>query len=278
MSASFIFPQFEDWAETKATLHAYSKVVGAIPRTHAIFHPKWWHISLKVVPDGLITDNMPLPGGGIFALKMDFLAHHILLQTSRGETQTWDMTGGKTANQLAENILSAVADLGLQGEYARQKFESEQPRVYNPDHAETYFSVLTNIEQAFHQHRATLTGEVGPIQLWPHGFDLSFEWLGTRQIEYEEHGQKASYPSQINLGFSPGEPTHPAPYFYSNPFPFEPEHLLARPLPHGARWFTESWQGSLLNYTNLVGVPNGIQKIQDYARTVFELASPTLIA
>lgn len=278
MTTPYIFPQFDDWAETKATLHAYSKVVGAIPRVHAVFHPKWWHISLKVVPEGLITENMAIPGGGIFALKMDLHSHCILLQTSRGDTQTWNMTEGKTATELAENIIGAVADLGLQGEYARQKFENDQPRSYNPQHAETYFSILTNVEQAFRQHRANLHGDVGPIQLWPHGFDLAFEWFGTRQIEYEEHGQKSSYPSQINLGFSPGEPSHPMPYFYSNPFPFEQEHLLSHTLPHGARWFTESWQGSLLEYTFLAGASNGLQKIEDYAKAVYELASPSLTA
>ncbi|MCB9136079.1 MAG: hypothetical protein H6636_11670 [Anaerolineales bacterium] len=278
MTTPFILPQFTDWNATKETLHAYSKVIGVIPRAHAVFHPKWWHISLKIVPDGLVTDNMPLPGGEVFSLKMNLTAHTILLQTSQGDAHTWPMTAGLTANELAEKIIGSVADLGLKGEYARQKFENADPRPYNPTHAETYFSVLVNVKKAFCQHRTSLPGEVGPIQLWPHGFDLSFEWFGTRYIETEEHGQKSTFPSQINLGFSPGEPSHPAPYFYSNPFPFETNQLLSYSLPHGARWFTSSWQGSLLEYSLLAGDRNGLTKLQDYARAVFEIASPGLMA
>ena len=66
-----IFQDLSHFEATKKTLHGYSKVVGTIPRSHALPHPKWWHISLSVVPDGLVTQNMPLPEGGIFHLKMN---------------------------------------------------------------------------------------------------------------------------------------------------------------------------------------------------------------
>jgi hypothetical protein len=62
MSSAAFFPSLTGWERTRETLHLYSKAVGVVPRAHAEFHPKWWHISLKVRPDGLVTDNMPLPG------------------------------------------------------------------------------------------------------------------------------------------------------------------------------------------------------------------------
>ncbi len=273
-----IFPLLTGWEATKATLHAYSKVVGLIPRTHAVAHPKWWHISLKVAPEGLVTENMPLPDGRIFALRINLRTHAIEWVPSQGEIQSWRMTRGLTANQLAEQIIGVLEHNGLKGEYAPQKFESDEPREYDPAHALTFFSALVNVEQAFRKHRASLSGEVGPIQLWPHGFDVAFEWFGTRQIEFEEHGQTSTFPAQINLGFSPGEPNHPQPYFYSNPFPFETEHLTSHPLPHGARWVTENWKGSLLEYASLVDDPHAGQKLLAYAKAVYEIASPGLMA
>jgi hypothetical protein len=144
-------------------------------------------------------------------------------------------------------------------------------------HAETYFAALVNINAVFEKHRATLEGEIGPAQLWPHGFDLAFEWFGTRMIEFAEHGEKSFYPSQINLGFSPGEPSHPRPYFYSNPFPFE-DIFETQPLPHGAQWFTVSWQGSIMEYTSLVDDPQAGEKLQAYAKAVFDITSPSLMA
>jgi hypothetical protein len=95
-------------------------------------------------------------------------------------------------------------------------------------------------------------------------------------MEYQEGGQIEKYPSQLNLGFSPGESSHPEPYFYSNPWPFEGDQLVDKPLPSGARWFTESWQGSILEYNSLVGDSQAEDKLLAYARAVYDLASPTL--
>jgi hypothetical protein len=277
MSSETIFPPLTGWEPTRETLHLYSKVVGAVPRAHAEFHPKWWHISLKVQPDGLVTDNMPLPGGGIFSLKMDLHQHQVLLVTSRGQVREFSMTQGLSASAFGDQVLAAVAELGLTAEYARDKFENDEPREYDPAAAQKFFTALVNADHAFKNHRSSLTGEVGPVQLWPHGFDLAFEWFGTRMLEYEEHGTVEKYPAQLNVGFSPGESQHPAPYFYSNPWPFEADVLLDRPLPSGARWFTDSWQGSMLEYETLVGDSQAEEKLLAYARAVHDLAAPTLM-
>lgn len=277
MSLESFFPSLSGWEPTRDTLNLYSKVVGVVPRAHAEFHPKWWHISLKVQPDGLVTDNMPLPGGGVFALKMDLLQHQVLLYSSRGDSRAFDMTAGLSASAFGDQVLSAVAELGLSAEYARGKFADEGPRQYDPDVAEKYLTALVNVDRTFKKHRAGLTGEMGPVQLWPHHFDLAFEWFGTRTVEYEEGDKVETYPSQLNLGFSPGDAGHPEPYFYSNPWPFEAEELLNHPLPSGGRWFTEGWQGSILPYATLAGDSQAEEKLLAYARAVFDIASPTLL-
>ena len=277
MSSEAFFPSLTGWEPTRETLHWYSKAVGVIPRAHAEFHPKWWHVSLKVQPDGLITDSMPLPGGGIFALKMDLLGHKVVLFTSRGEVRDFSMAQGLSATAFGDQLLSAASDLGLSGEYAREKFENDEPREYDPAMARNYLTALVNADRAFKKHRAGLSGELGPVQLWPHGFDLALEWFGTRVMEYEEGGQIEKYPSQLNLGFSPGEPSHPEPYFYSNPWPFETDQLVDKPLPSGARWFTETWQGSILEYDSLLDDSLAEDKLLAYVRAVYDLASPTLL-
>jgi hypothetical protein len=278
MSSETIFPPLTGGEPTCTTLHSYSQVVGVVPRAHAEFHPKWWHISLKVQPDGLATDNMKLPDGGTFWLKMDLRQHKVILATSRGEAREFSMREGQSASDFGDQVLGAMAKLGLVAEYAREKFESEEPRQYDPGMAERFLTAVVNADRIFKKHRASLSGEVGPVQLWPHGFDLAFEWFGTRMVEYDENGKFARYPAQLNLGFSPGGPDHPEPYFYSNPWPFEADLLVDKPLPWGARWFTESWQGSILPYSILVGDSQAEEKLLAYARAVYEIAAPTLLA
>jgi len=278
MNPSSIFPSLDDFEPTQQTLHAYSQVAGVVARAHAIPHPKWWHISLKVQPDGLVTDNMPLPGGGVFHLKMDLLEHEVVLQTSQGVRQSFSMTAGYTAPELADQVLEALSDLGLQGDYAHEKYEQAEVGEYDPRMARRYLTALANIDYLFKKHRATLPGEPGPVQLWPHGFDLSFEWFGSQTVRSGENGRKQEHPAQLSLGFSPGEPDHPGPYFYSNPWPFEEGKLVHYPLPAGARWFTQGWQGSILPYEELTGDENAEERLLAYARTVFEISAPLLTA
>lgn len=276
-ASGIVFQPLAGWEDTRDTLHWYARAVCVLPRALAIPHPKWWHISLKVQPDGLVTDSFPLPGGGICALVLDLLDHTVRLVTSRGEARRFSMRSGLSARQFGDELIAAVEDLGLRAEYARDKFSDDTPRQYDPDQAFDFFEALVNIDHIFKMHRSTLPGEVGPVQLWPHNFDLSFEWFGTRQVEVGEGDTRQRVPAQLNLGFSPGDDSHPEPYFYSNPWPFDSAALLDRPLPAGARWFTGAWQGSLLPYAELVGDPDANNRLLAYARAVFAASAPTFM-
>lgn len=275
MTSQDHFPSLDGFEPTRKTLHRYAQAVGVVPRTHAEPHPKWWHISLKVRPDGLVTDSMALPGGGTFALRMDLRSHHVTLQTSWGEQTTYSMMAGLTGTEFGDQVLGAVAALGLEGEYARDRFESGEPATYDPGAAERFFTALVNVDHLFKKHQLSLDGDYGPVQVWPHGFDLAFEWFGTRQVEYEENGKVEKYPSQLNLGFYPGQPE---PYFYSNPWPFEADQLTDHELPAGARWHTDGWQGTYLPYANLAGKPDAAEQLLGFARRVHEISRPTLTA
>lgn len=278
MSSKPVFPSLDGWESTRETLHWYARAVGVIPRAHADPQPNWWHISLKIQPDGLVTEPVALPDGHTLYLTLNLRQHQVILTTSRGEVQDLSMRRGLSSTEFGDQLIAAVADLGLSGDYAREKFENSDPRQYDPEMAGRYLTTLLNADRIFKRHRNRLDGDKGPVQVWPHGFDLAFEWFGTRIVEYEEDGQIKKYPSQLNLGFSPGEPSHPQPYFYSNPWPFEAEQLLDKPLPPGARWFNGSWQGSILPYAELVDDECAAKRLLDYARAVYEISSATLTA
>jgi hypothetical protein len=239
-----------------------------------VFHPKWWHISLKVRPTGLVTDNVPLPGGGSLALRMDLVNNVLLVETSAGQTRQLRMDEGLTGTEFADGLIATVAEFGLVGDYVRDKFEDDEPRDYDPAAAASFMAVLVNANTIFERQRATLGDSVGPIQIWPHGFDLAFEWYGSRVETYDEGGETKEYPSQLNFGFYPaGEP-----YFYSNPWPFEGYQLTGVELPHGASWHTDGWEGSMLAYADLAGDAQAETKVLGYTAAVYSAARPTLEA
>ena len=258
-----------EFEPTRASLHAYAKAIGAVPRAHAVSHPNWWHISLKVRPEGLVTDPIPLPNGGSLGIRMDLRSHEIVIAASDGSMDTIDMTAGLTATELGDRIAAVAGEHGLGNQIERTRYHDDDPRAYEPDAAEAYFEAFVAVASVFERHRAGLGYRVSPVQVWTHGFDLAFDWIGTRTEEYEGEAT----PAQLNLGFYPGG----EPYFYSNPWPFD-ESLLETPLPQGAEWVTEGWQGSKLAYADLIGDPNAGERLLEYARAVFDAASPGLTA
>lgn len=270
------FPEFaEGWEPTRATLHAYALAMDAIPRAHGIAHPRWWHISLKVRPTGLVTDPVPVPDRArTVQLRMDLRSHEIVVEASDGPEARFSMTEGATGTEMADALIATLAGMDLNDGYTREKFENDEPRAYDPDHALRYFEAVTIADRLFERRRASIDGETSPVQIWPHNFDMSFEWFGTRKETYEEGGEVRELPSQINLGFYPAGRA----YFYSNPWPFDPEKLTGHSLPHGAQWHREGWDGSILYYDQIAGDPDGQSKVTDFAARVFDLASPLLTA
>ena len=164
MLSKLLFPPLENLEPTRQTLHLYSQAIGVVPRVHAVPHPKWWHISLKVRPHGLVTESMALPDGGTFSLRMDLRNHKVTLYTSWGDVREFNLTDGLTGTQFGDQILEAVASLGLSGEYAREKFENNEPRTYDPEAAENFFTALVNVDYLYNKHRLSIGGEVGPVQ------------------------------------------------------------------------------------------------------------------
>ena len=265
-------PMPEDWEDTRATLHAYALAVSALPRTLLEPHPRWWHTSFKVRPDGLTTDPMPVPKGGAVTVRMDLRTHEVVVKSDGALRRSWAMDNGLTASKLGDDLVVTAGDLGLTATFDRERFGNGDPRPYDPKAATSFYDTLEAVAAVFADHRAGLRGEVGPIQLWPNGFDLSFEWFGPRVERSVEDGKVVEHRAQLNLGFYPaGEP-----YFYSNPWPFDADALVDHPLPSGSEWYVGDWQGTRFPYRELRDDPRATERLLEFAGRVFEVARPTL--
>lgn len=277
MAANPQFPQLQGWEATRDALHAYAKVICAVPRALAEPHPKWWHISLKPHPDGAATDPIPLGGEGDTRLQLvlNLRTHSVELLHNAAVERAFTLESAPSAAALAGRLTVEIHGLGGRLELDPDQIEHNAPRTYQMEQAAAYRGALHSTAQALSQLRAQLAGDVGPVQLWPHNFDLAFEWFGTLMVKRNEPDGTGELPAQINFGFAPGDSTYPDPYFYSNPWPFAQE-LVDHELPSAGRWFTKSWNGSLLPYAAMVGQP--IDKLLSYFRAVYDLAAPGLLS
>lgn len=267
------FPSLDGFGPTRRTLQLYARALSALARAHAPAHPNWWHISLKVTPAGLVTDNIPCAGGGILAGRLDFHRAEIVLESSDGRTWALPMDAGLSGRAMGERVLAASNAAGLSGDVDQSRFADDEPGSYDRDMVARFFAALVRADRTFKRHGARLGEKAGPVRLWPHGFDLAMEWFGSRIECYNEGGETMELPAQLNLGFYPGE-DNAGSYFYSNPWPFEEDKLVGHSLPAGASWHTEGWRGTILPYTDA----RDEEQILDYAARVFEIASPLLSA
>lgn len=265
------FPSLDGFGPTRHTLQLYAQALSSLARTHAPAHPNWWHISLKVTPLGLATGNIPCSGGGILVGQMDFHRVCISLIGSDGRSWSIPMDDGLSGSSMGERVLAAAADAGISGEVDSSRFADDEPGVYDPDAVRRFFTAIVRAQRVFTRHRARLGIDAGPVQLWPHGFDLSMEWFGTRVESYKEGDKALELPAQLNLGFYPGDDDAGS-YFYSSPWPFDSDKLLNHELPGAAVWHTEGWQGAMLPYAAVDD--EGL--LLNFAGAVFDIASPLL--
>ncbi|MEZ4516610.1 MAG: DUF5996 family protein [Chloroflexota bacterium] len=195
------FPTLDGFGPTRETLHLYAQAINTIARVHAQEQPHWWHTSLKVIDNGLTSDPLPLPSGENLTLQMDFPRQQIALITGQDLQESFSMTAGWSGTQMGNALITADCRPGSAWDYERQRFAGDDPGIYDPDTAGRFFTALSSADRLFKRHQATLSGEAGPVQLWPHHFDLSAEWYSPKLMPYG----KDLLPAQLNLGFYLGD-------------------------------------------------------------------------
>lgn len=257
-----------DWDDTAAFLHGRARVIGAVAKTHGIAHPQWWHIALRVQAEGLSTVPLPLAGGGVAAITLDLVAEATVVRNTSGPVETIPFSTQDSLATYAQDLTAVAKRIGLDKQVDLPDLESDSQ--YDREHGSELWKALLDVSAVLEGRRAALPGAAGPVCFWPRGFDLSFEWFGSHVIERDK-GREIH--AQLDLGFYPRGDA----YFYSSPSPFD-DDLLSSPLPTGARWNTDDWNGSLMPFSELEGDPKWAERVLGYAEAVYEAARPSLMA
>lgn len=267
------FPELSGTEATRDTLHAYSRILGALRRAHAPPHERWWHVSLRIEPHGMAMPPTPCPGNPAesFAVRMDLVDHRLGIIVSDADIGNLDMREGMSAAALGDRVIHLLRGAGVDVAPDRERYGSEDPRPYDPAHAAAWLAAFRAAECALRSVREAVSGERGPIQLWSHHFDLSFEGFGTRVVTYVEDGVEHEAVAQVGCGFSPLPSATGGqwPYFYATPWPFD-DSLREHALPCEAAWVTEGWDGALLPYGEALS--RGQEAVREFGLAVFELA------
>jgi Family of unknown function (DUF5996) len=118
-----------EWADTCATLHLWTQVVGKIRLAHAPLINHWWQVPLYVTSRGLTTSAMAY-GSRSFQLDFDFLEHNLIIQTSDGATAKIALAPRTVADFYAE-VMSRLGELGLETRVWTIRTETTHPMTRN---------------------------------------------------------------------------------------------------------------------------------------------------
>ncbi|EDN65738.1 conserved hypothetical protein [Beggiatoa sp. PS] len=163
--------QLSNWHESRDTIHQYARLIGKI-RT-ALMPPQkhWWHITLHAAATGLTTTPMPI-NGKTLELLLDFVNHTLIITTSHGEKAEIPLQQQSIAG-LHHAVIEVLSTMDIKPEFDHSLFVDAAPRKYDTEAIAGYWRTVAWIDGVFKHFKGELREETGPVQVFPHHFDLS---------------------------------------------------------------------------------------------------------
>jgi len=201
----------EAWEDTYQTLHLWTQIVGKIRLSQCAPINHWWHVTLAVTSRGLTTGPMPYgtPAGEstaqtpqtqqtpqTFQIDFDFLAHELLIATSRGQRHTLPLIPRSVA-EFYHELRKALGSLGIAVEIWTMPQEIPDPipfdrdlkhAAYDPEYAQRFFRILVQVDRVCRAFRSPFLGKVSPVQFFWGSFDLAVTRFSGRRAPLHPGG------------------------------------------------------------------------------------------
>jgi Family of unknown function (DUF5996) len=274
---------YEEWRDTRDTLHMYTQVVGKIRLALSPFEPQWANVPLYLTARGLTTSPVP-EGLRTFDAEFDLVDHRLVLRASDGGSEQLRLRP-QTVAEFYADVMAALARLDLEVTISPGPSEVPDPipfaedRVhdsYDPAQTNRFFHVLSQVDVVLKEHRARFKGKTTPVQFFWGAFDLAL---------FRFSGRPASPPpgadtimryggdaEQICAGFWPGHVGHSAPAFFGYPYP-KPDGIETDAIrPDGASWNAELGE-FLFPYDAMRTAPDPRRALLEFLESTYDVAA-----
>ncbi|MGW0557688.1 DUF5996 family protein [Streptomyces sp. NPDC002926] len=248
-----LFPQMPlaEWQDTKETLHRFAQVVGKIRLAASARRNHWWNVPFHLTGRGITTRPMrEADGHSVFTIDFDFVGHQLVVATLDGRAMSVPLVGQSVAS-FHSGIVEALAALGVRvsiniprpfdlPDADRPFAEDTEHAAYDPELANRYWQVLSQVALVLEEFAAGFSGKASPVHHFWHTFDIAHSRFSGRHIDQppkiDPVTREAYSRELISFGFWFGDDTFAEPAFYSYTFP-EPAELTGEPLtPAAAHW------------------------------------------
>lgn len=243
------------WADTYATLHRWTQVVGKTPLALAPSLNHWWHVAFHVTCRGLHAGPLPY-GDRTFDVDFDLLGHRLVVRTSRGEIRELPLRPRSVADFYA-GYLALLDDLDIHFRILARPVElpdatpfdeDRDHAAYDADAVGRFFRALRSADRVLRTFRSRFIGKASPVHFFWGGFDLAVTRFSGRPAAPHPGGapnvadwvMREAYSHEVSsAGFWPGGAPVDEPLFYTYAYP-EPPGFAGAPIgPEGAYYHPE---------------------------------------
>jgi Family of unknown function (DUF5996) len=278
----------EAWADTCATLHMWTQIVGKIRLAQSPWISHGWHVTLYVTSRGLTTS--PIPHGlRTFEIDFDFVSHRLTVQSSDGgtggfalEPQSVASFYGRLMNEL-NRLELPVTIYAVPNEVAEPIAfaKDETHRAYDSDYANRFWRALVQADRIFKRFRARFIGKCSPVHFFWGAPDLAVTRFSGRPAPPHPGGiphlpdrvTRDAYSHEVSsCGFWPGGGSIPYAAFYSYAYP-EPAGFSGAPAgPEGA-FYSADFREFILPYDLVRQSASPDETLLSFLQTTYEAAA-----
>ena len=237
---------YDEWHETRDTLHMYAQVVGKLRLALSPREPQWAHVPLYVTARGLTTSRLPV-GPRAIDVELDLLGHELVIRTSDGSIERRPL-GGAVAD-FYHDVMRILRGLNIDADINVRPQEVSDPipfpddrthETYVAEHATRFFLLLSKIDTAMKRYRAPFRGKTSPVQFFWGTFDLAVARYSGRAVEAPHDAgllrRISGDAEQICAGWWPGDKRVKEATFFAYAYPSPQGIEKATIRPRWAAW------------------------------------------
>ena len=279
---------YSAWADTCATLHLWTQVVGKIRLAFTPWLNHSWHVPLYVTARGLTTSPIPYRDR-FFEINFDFKDHLLDISASDGARRQIPLAPQPVAEFYA-TVISALAELGIRVEIT--ELPSEIPgairfsqdrlhHAYDADYAGRFWRVLLNVDRVLKQFRTGFIGKSSPVHFFWGSFDIAVTRFSGRPAPPHPGGapglsdevMREAYSHEVSsAGFWPGGGATDYAAFYSYAYPEPAGFRTSRVAPDGAV-YNEAIGEFLLPYDAVRAAPDPDAALLAFLQSTYAAAA-----
>ena len=280
---------YSSWAETLATLHLWTQIVGKIRLTLTPWLNHSWQTPLYVTARGLGTSQIPI-GTEIFEIEFDFAGHRLMVLTSQGAERFLPLRPQSVADFYRATI-DLLDSIGIPVAIKETPNEVPNPIRFSEDHvhgaydaaaAHRFWRALMQADRIFKLFRTGFLGKASPVHFFWGSFDLAVTRFSGRPAPPHPGGApglpddvaREAYSHEVSsAGFWPGNEAFPRAAFYSYAYP-EPAGFRDRPVTRGGS-FEMTLGEFILPYDTVAQSRDPDALLLDFLSTTYAAAAET---